>query len=940
MPKPLIAFFGTLLLLTGLVSLSSQAAEPQVLVTIEPTTAEQIAAARDLGVVAYQRWERLLLGTIPEKNLPLLRAAGLPVTVLEPQPWSGTYTLVTPRRESTRKAADVAQYGEVLTTFGPGALVKNLGPEPEAELRENFHLVAVTPDPIPLELPTLVAPNPAYFAGATLLDSLVSLVSTESLSTYDNRLVAFQTRYSFADSNYRARDWLVQKFHDFGYTDVVVDTFYYQGRFLNNIICTKPGTAEPDAIVVVGGHFDSVVYGAGDPMIFAPGADDDGTGTVGTLELARVLAQTPLRKTIKFITFNTEEQGLIGSNAVASRFRGQGKDVRLMVNMDMIAYVTDTIPDFDIEMTNQWASFAQLLAAAARTFTPLIPYFTTAAANSDHWPFIQYGYPAVFASEGDFNQPNWHQPTDLPGKLYFPYARDVVKAVLATMYAVSEFPAGVTNLRAADLGTGDALEVRWNHSRDSLNVQGYKICWGTVSGILDSSKVVSGTTTVDTIRGLTDGQTYFISVTPLPFFTSLTSCVGPQVQAAPHRAPLAPVGIRAAPGWHSATVAWNANHEVDLTGYRLYRFTGAGDTLVIPRGLPETTYVDNSMQPATRYFYQVAAVDQDGNESPLSGIVSAIPVTLDQGVLYVDETGSISPNPTEPEQATFYQQVLSGFSSVYHSVLGNDSTLPTLDLLGQYSTVIWLDDDPQSHLANLSLPALRRYLEFGGHLFWAGWRSSVALIGSATYPFTFTPGSVAYDLLHLRSVNEKTGFPIPKDFLGATGMNGFPDAILDTAKVRRFMGTVNDRLYLMDVLGYDLANAQAVARYRSASGDTAFDGKPCGVYFPGSVTQQFKTIYLAFPLYYLTETSARSIFLWAMQQFGEPGATCALAGDVDGDGFRTITDVVALVNYVVFGDPLPTGEVCADVTVEGTIDLIDIICLLNHVVFQTPVPCG
>ena len=69
------------------------------------------------------------------------------------------------------------------------------------------------------------------------------------------------------------------------------------------------------------------------------------------------------------------------------------------------------------------------------------------------------------------------------------------------------------------------------------------------------------------------------------------------------------------------------------------------------------------------------------------------------------------------------------------------------------------------------------------------------------------------------------------------------------------------------------------------------------------------------------------------------GGACALLGDLDGDGFRNIVDVVAMIKNVVFSDPIPTGEICAELTGDGFINILDILCLINNVVFETSVPC-
>ncbi len=88
-------------------------------------------------------------------------------------------------------------------------------------------------------------------------DSLAERIRQDSIYAYNLRLEQFRTRYVYTDSIIAARDWLVNKFRSFGYTDVYYDTLYYYGYPLHNVVCRKTGVSEPGTTVVVGGHYDS-----------------------------------------------------------------------------------------------------------------------------------------------------------------------------------------------------------------------------------------------------------------------------------------------------------------------------------------------------------------------------------------------------------------------------------------------------------------------------------------------------------------------------------------------------------------------------------------------------------------------------------------------------------------------------------------------------------
>jgi Zn-dependent M28 family amino/carboxypeptidase len=68
----------------------------------------------------------------------------------------------------------------------------------------------------------------------------------------------------------------------------------------------------------------------------APGADDNASGSAALLELLRALAAVPLQRTVRFVWFCGEEQGLIGSRAIAAAYAAEGAPLYAMVNADML----------------------------------------------------------------------------------------------------------------------------------------------------------------------------------------------------------------------------------------------------------------------------------------------------------------------------------------------------------------------------------------------------------------------------------------------------------------------------------------------------------------------------------------------------------------------------------------------------------------------------
>ncbi len=159
-----------------------------------------------------------------------------------------------------------------------------------------------------------------------------------------------------------------------------------------NVVATRPGGPQT---LVIGGHIDSVAAG--------PGANDNGSGTAVVLELARVLASRPTPYTLKFIGFDAEEIGLIGSSHYVSQLsESERRSIVGMINLDMVG-VGDASR---VGGSEAMVRLAQ--SAAARTGLQLGTLGESGA--SDHASFIRAGIPALFIHRT--NDPNYHSPED------------------------------------------------------------------------------------------------------------------------------------------------------------------------------------------------------------------------------------------------------------------------------------------------------------------------------------------------------------------------------------------------------------------------------------------------------------------------------------------------------------------------------------------------
>jgi hypothetical protein len=239
---------------------------------------------------------------------------------------------------------------------------------------------------------------------------------------------AFYRRVVGTDSNAACADWLISKFQEFGYDSVVSDTFTDddgEGPILmENVIAYKLGTLYPDRYIVIGGHRDAGWQ--------SPGADDNASGTVAAMEIARVLKDIETKVTFVFIAFDGEEIGLYGSYHYANEAAARGDTIIFMLNSDMIGHHenSDTswiLYGIDATFTTLWSHLADSLLGV----TGIADY--SGAQGSDHAPFLLNGYATAYVSEWIFST-HYHQPSDSTTYINFDYVTRLTQASLATAY--------------------------------------------------------------------------------------------------------------------------------------------------------------------------------------------------------------------------------------------------------------------------------------------------------------------------------------------------------------------------------------------------------------------------------------------------------------------------------------------------------------------------
>jgi len=737
-------------------------------------------------------------------------------------------------------------------------------------------------------------------------DSLVARISQDSVYAFDTRLEDFYTRYIWTDSIDRARDWLVGKFHDWGYTDVTTPPFEWGGGWHYNVKAVKPGQAEANTVIVVGAHYDAFTHGQPEPpTVYAPGADDNASGTAMTLELARVLADVPLRKTIIFMPFSAEEVGIVGSSRAARDFRVSGTNIEVMFNADMIGYTGGAPWNIDLQ-AGEIDIYRQITAASAGRVTSLSPVFASLSFNSDHASFYKEGFNIVDAIESNFNYAGWHTRFDISSRMDFPYLTDVVRMLLASVLIVAESPSPATVENIVDIGDGQSLEIHWSNCyTDNI----YIIYRGTSPGTyVDSVQVGPGACSY-IWTGLTEGvRSYFLVVGVAPGgYRSLYAVEGSEL---PLVYPRSPQNLVALADSASISLIWEENTEADLAHYNLYRrITGIGDYRLYRTDFTVAAFTDTNVVRQVEYGYRVAAVDLDGHESGLSEPASAFAATFDGGLALIDAFSEENQYiPEQLEQEAYFDSIM-GDQPYGLLVLEEKSDTLTRSGVGPFSSLFWIDDDPSRKTIRESEDVLTWY---------AGYNTNILVSGYWTIQgWADTPVPSDHILYNEFRLSGYYYWGSP-DFVGAHGQDGWPSIQIDPARGM-------DEWPNIPIL-FTLPGATVIYTYDSYIDYPDFEGEPVGIAYEGP---NGKRVLLSFPLYYLTPASAQLLMSKVVEYFDEAVEPVS-NGDADGDGLVDIADLTVVIDYLfVTYTPLPNPN-GADVDASCDIDIGDLTGLIAY----------
>ncbi len=371
------------------------------------------------------------------------------------------------------------------------------------------------------------------------IERIVAGISPANIEASIRKLAAFKTRHTLSDTASpdtgigAARNWIKAEMERYsresgGRLVVEFDAFHQppalprlpQGADIVNVVATLPGRqAEAQGrVYVISGHYDSRSLGIMDTDPFAPGANDDASGTAAVMELARVMSHYEFDATLVFMAVAAEEQGLYGAAHWARTAKEKGVNVAAMFINDIVGNTlredgtrdrshvrvfAEGVPPLATlppEVLTQLRTggendfpprqLARLIAATGARYVPQLPVKIIYRRDrylrgGDHSPFLDAGFPAVRFTEPREAFTRQHENVrvehgvqygDLPDFVDFAYVADVARVDAAALAELASAPAGPQEVEVETVKLENDTTIRWRANREP-DLAGYRIVW-------------------------------------------------------------------------------------------------------------------------------------------------------------------------------------------------------------------------------------------------------------------------------------------------------------------------------------------------------------------------------------------------------------------------------------------------------------------------------
>ncbi|MEX2633022.1 MAG: M20/M25/M40 family metallo-hydrolase [Balneolales bacterium] len=405
------------------------------------------------------------------------------------------------------------------------------------------------------------------------IQQILREISSDRIRSNIIQLVDFHTRHTLSETQSdqvgigAARRWILSELEKYsedsgGRLQVKFQSYMQrpteripQEVEIVNVVATLPGVSpeSKDRIYIVSGHYDSRASDLMDAEIFAPGANDDASGTAAMMEMARVMSRYEFDATIIFMAVAGEEQGLFGARHFAEEAKLNNLEIGGMITNDIIG---SSISDNGAIYKNTVRLFAEGIPPNHENSSIVLAYINTGGENDlptrqlarniketsegylpnmnvniiyrrdrylrggDHIPFLEEGYPAVRFTEPNEDFRYQHQDVrneddvqygDLLNYIDFEYIAQVTKVNAAGLANLAKAPATPKNAGISISQLENNTTLRWQTNTEP-NLAGYAIVWReTTSPVWQYSKFVEDTNTVTIEKVSKDNYIFGVS---------------------------------------------------------------------------------------------------------------------------------------------------------------------------------------------------------------------------------------------------------------------------------------------------------------------------------------------------------------------------------------------------------------------------------------------
>ena len=324
------------------------------------------------------------------------------------------------------------------------------------------------------------------------LNALFRSIDASRMRATIEKLSSWNTRNTSSAELTEAVNWVADQYRKLPGMQVEVMTYTVEPgprvpaeKQVVEVVAKLPG--DDDEMVLLGGHLDSInmqrqspTDPLPDPLTArAPGANDDGSGSALTLELARVMSSHKWRHTLVFCGFSGEEQGLFGSTALAKRAADEKWKINAVLSNDMVGNSSNILGQSDSKHVRLFSDppdptgknpqisreLARFIEFEVRHKLPSHPVKLVLRRDrfgraGDHTPFSEAGFNAVRFTDVFEEYSRQHTPNDLITSVDWNYLTENAKVNLTALVDLANAGPAPQNLKM-DTRQGYNTILRW-----------------------------------------------------------------------------------------------------------------------------------------------------------------------------------------------------------------------------------------------------------------------------------------------------------------------------------------------------------------------------------------------------------------------------------------------------------------------------------------------